>query len=279
MGRLTEKRYWESIYKSEPTIKSLYSKRKFRLFIKSVIGPKAVEFTRDHDEQILWEKLLKYLPRDSTLKALEVGSAPGLFLVKLNQVFGYRVYGLEYTPSGALLNRKVFEDNGLGAGNVIEEDFFSKQFHQTYGESFDIVISRGFIEHFSNPEKVINQHLNLLKKGGYLVISIPNLRGINYLLTLFFNKRQLSMHNLEIMKKANFVQLFQTGLETLYCDYYGFFTFNLFNVEKSKIKRILLLIFKYLQKLLNIIFKLIFRKARVQNAFTSPFLLFIGIKK
>ena len=52
---------------------------------------------------------------------------------------------------------------------------------------FDVVMSRGFIEHFDEPSSVVDRHLDLLKPGGLLVVSIPNLRGVNGLLTRFFH--------------------------------------------------------------------------------------------
>ena len=45
---------------------------------------------------------------------------------------------------------------------------------------FDIVLSYGFIEHILPPEKAIQLHLDLVKKGGYIVIQLPRFKGYNY---------------------------------------------------------------------------------------------------
>jgi 2-polyprenyl-3-methyl-5-hydroxy-6-metoxy-1,4-benzoquinol methylase len=44
------------------------------------------------------------------------------------------------------------------------------------------VISFGFIEHFDNPENVIQKHLDLLKPGGILIVGVPNFTGIHGIL-------------------------------------------------------------------------------------------------
>jgi 2-polyprenyl-3-methyl-5-hydroxy-6-metoxy-1,4-benzoquinol methylase len=41
------------------------------------------------------------------------------------------------------------------------------------------LVSWGLIEHFTDTESVISAHVNLLKPGGILIVSIPNLRGFN----------------------------------------------------------------------------------------------------
>ena len=44
---------------------------------------------------------------------------------------------------------------------------------------FDLVFSLGLIEHFSEPEHVIEAHLRYLKPGGTLMIGCPNFLGVN----------------------------------------------------------------------------------------------------
>ena len=173
------------------------------------------------------------MPGTSGLKVLEVGSAPGEHLVRLNKQYGFIPYGIEYSESGNELNREIFASNNIDPDNVIYADFFSDEVHERYKGAFDIVISRGFIEHFTDVRSVIEKHNNLLAEGGYLlIISIPNLNGVNYALGRFFHKELIPLHNLSIMRKQEFIELFDNqGLSTLFCDLLG--TFNL-DVQHQK---------------------------------------------
>lgn len=64
----------------------------------------------------------------------------------------------EYSPVGAKLNRENFKDWGLNPEHVIESDFFADDFQSAYRAQFDVVISRGFIEHFTSLQPVIDAH-------------------------------------------------------------------------------------------------------------------------
>lgn len=259
MQRLTTEEYWDSLY---DTAKAKIPEPKRFRFLRTVC----------YSERILWTNLFKkYLPKDKNLKALEVGSAPGDRLIKLHQLFGYTPYGVEYAKNGVDLNRKKFALYNIDPNNVIQADFFSDDFQQKYKAYFDIVISRGFLEHFSNPKEVIQKHTNLLKPQGTLIIMIPNFRGFNKFLQSLFCKEIITMHNLSIMKKQEFSELFEgVDLQTLYCNYLGTFNFGLFKNRKK--------ICDYLQWLLNIIFYRLFSNRGFENRFFSPYLIFIGRK-
>jgi 2-polyprenyl-3-methyl-5-hydroxy-6-metoxy-1,4-benzoquinol methylase len=71
----------------------------------------------------------------------------------------------------------VFKQNGFAADNVIHANFFSDEFIVGHRERFDVVISRGFIEHCEDAKSVIDRYGQLLNSGGYLKMSIPNVNG------------------------------------------------------------------------------------------------------
>ncbi|MBA2525103.1 MAG: hypothetical protein H0V18_04855 [Pyrinomonadaceae bacterium] len=121
--------------------------------------------------------------------------------------------------------------------------------------------------------------MNLLSEGGYLIVSIPNFRGVNYALTSIFNKELIPLHNLDIMRKAEFLKLFdRADLLRLFCDYYGTFSFYLFYTKKDSPMRFALRLSYKLQPLLNLIFRLVLRKTGAEGELVSPYLLFIGRK-
>lgn len=292
MGKLSEKEHWDSYHTYEEEgvdsdagnrgldVRQLSAKRRLVLRVKKLLGPNVLTRMSDYGDYLLWDVIFKrHLPQLKGAKVLEVGSAPGEFLVRFSQRYECVPYGVEYSEIGVQINQEVFAAHGLDPDNVIHADFFSDQFHEQYRGAFDVVISRGFIEHFSDPESVVEKHLSLLAEGGYLILSIPNFRGANYALLRLFNKRLIPLHNLDIMRKAQFANLFgREELSPLFCDYYGTFSFYLFYTEKDSPLRSALNLSRKLQPALNLMFRLALGDKGAENKLLSPALLFIGRK-
>lgn len=292
MKRLSEKEYWDSVHvqeqdsweikqpkESDSAPPSLFDRLRTRT--KSLLGDKAKGLLSGYEEHLIWNVVYeKYIPARRGAKILEVGSAPGEHLVQLNRKFGLEPYGVEYSESGVKLNREIFSANHINPDNVIYADFFSEEFQEQYRESFDLVISRGFIEHFTDVEDTIRKHLNLLAAGGRLIVVIPNLRGLNYVLGMMFHKEVIAIHNLEIMRKDVFSRLFENKrLRPLFCDYNGVFSFYLFNTKEHSPMRHVLKGCFHLQLILNAAFHLLFKDKPVESGWSSPSLIFIGDKE
>jgi cyclopropane fatty-acyl-phospholipid synthase-like methyltransferase len=203
------------------------------------------------------------LPKDAQLNALEIGSAPGLHLLMLKDKFGYAPYGIEYTEAGAQVNRRLFVQHGLDPAHVIQADLFSPMVVEQYAEHFDVVASFGFVEHFDDVRHVIKCHLDLLKDDGWLIVQIPRLTGLNYWVARLFNRDTLAMHNLSIMQKTAFQELF-TGLpvQQHVCDYVGVVKLQLCLPQVvGGWKGTLINAVKNVQMLLNIILHWLFPRA------------------
>ncbi len=212
-------------------------------------------------------------------KVLEVGSAPGNFLIQMRDVYGIDPYGVEYSPAGTEINRKNFQQAGIHPDNIINADFFSPEFQAQYHQQFDVVISRGFIEHFEDMDTVIDAHLNLLKKEGTLIITIPNLSGINYGLLSVLHKEVIGIHNLKIMKQSVFKQLFKPEkVQPLYSGFFGTFDFTVLNAKPKPLPQFLLKVGGVGQRVLNSIFRIVPGKRMLNSQYTSPYLIFIGKK-
>ena len=279
MKTLTKKEYWDSIHKRKAVEQTQHSlKGRLKILMARVLDSK---YMRAYADYLLWDVIFeKHMPRTKGAKVLEVGSAPGHNLVRLSRTFGFVPYGIEYSDSGVELNREIFVSHNINPNHVIQADFLSDEIQEQYRGYFDIVISEGFIEHFDDVEDIVEKHINLLTNGGYLIISIPNLRGANYSLQWVFNKELLPMHNTHIMEKREFLRLFdQEVLSALFCDYYGIFNFGLFISRSSSPLCFLLICCKILQLMLNVIFHLLFRTKGPESGLFSPYLLFIGVKK
>ena len=279
MKALSDKQYWDSVHSQQGSDrKEVPLRNRLKDLARKILGQRSLRYYSDY---LFWDVILpRYLPRQEGLKALEIGSAPGDMLVRLKETFGFVPYGVEYSKEGAELNRKIFSEHNIDPSNVIEADFFSENFQERYEGHFDIVLSFGFIEHFTDVEDVISRHIKVLAKGGHLVVAIPNLRGFNYFLGCVFNRKILKMHNIGIMQKKVFCGLFDSKLlEEKFCNHYGTFDFGMFNTEQDSPLRFLLGFCKMWQAVFNAVFPRLFGDKGLESGFFSPYLLFIGVKK
>ncbi|HKS42094.1 MAG TPA: class I SAM-dependent methyltransferase [Blastocatellia bacterium] len=291
MSRLSEKQYWDAVYQSrekpldtsnDGARKRQPLKSKGKIWIKNLLGKKLLGYMfYRHHSRVFWDVILKnHLPDMKGTRMLEVGCAPGTGLVTFNQRLDCVPYGIDYSEQGVEASRQAFIANNLNPDNAIHADFFSDEFHAKYKESFDMVYSGGFIEHFTDARDVVNRHVSLLAKGGYLVIIIPNLRGIYNSILKIFYKELLDIHNLNIMRKDEFAKLFDNEqLTPLLCDYYGTLTLDVVAARKNSPIRFLLNGLKKLELITNLIFHIVLRGKDINTRFTSPYLIFVGVKK
>lgn len=283
LTRLTRREHWDAVHAFEkadarktPEAEKSWARRT----MKRLVGSRFVEYMSSFDDHQIWDLLYRrHMPLPGA-SVVEIGSAPGDHLVKLSETFGLVPYGIEYSPAGVDVNRALFASRGLDPSNVLAMDFFSEECQEANRERFDVVVSRGFIEHFEEPRSVVDRHIDLLKPGGLLVVTIPNLRGVNQALTRLFHPELIPMHNLSIMSKVSFLQLFDTTrVRPLVCAYVGTFSFYLFNVkEGSRLAPLLGLCMKA-QSLLNVLFRTCLGDRGAENRFTSPQIIFMGVKR
>jgi 2-polyprenyl-3-methyl-5-hydroxy-6-metoxy-1,4-benzoquinol methylase len=285
LTNLTQKKDWEKNYTDELVLEedAEVTVNVYKQFMRGLLGPRFMDLISPYGDYLFWRVILReILPLDCTkFKVIEVGSAPGTFLVRFQRHFGSDVYGVEYTSNGVEQNRKIFKKNGINPKNVIEADFFSKEFLATNHEKYDVVISRGFIEHFTDVESVVGKHMDILCSGGLLVISIPNLHGVYGVWTRIFNPKQIPLHNLDIMKLDAFRKLYESlPIDCLHCDYIGTFNFWLFTAPpESKWACRFIQILLLIQRGLNLVFRMIFRDKGIETATFSPDLIFVGRKR
>lgn len=95
-------------------------------------------------------------------KVLEVGSGKGNFAKYLNLK---NYVGLDFSVKA----KQMALQNGILVENQSIEEY--SKLHQ---EQFDCVVSFQVLEHVKNPKEFIEAKLEALKKGGKLIIAVPN---------------------------------------------------------------------------------------------------------
>ena len=111
-----------------------------------------------------WEHeiTLKYL--SNHIKVLEVGCAQGAFIKKINELFILKdTVGLELNESA-----KKESKNWKILNQTIQN------FSKTNFEAFDLVCSYQVLEHIADVESFLSAKIKCIKKGGKLIISVPN---------------------------------------------------------------------------------------------------------
>ena len=144
-------------------------------------------------------------------------------------------------------------------------------FDLSVDQKFDVVMSAGFIEHFSDVPSVVDKHICYLKPGGTLIMSVPNLLGLNGLLQKLVDKETYDTHYLEAMCKKRLQSIVTArGLEIKYISYHSRFGVWLEDIN-NKPRWIRRLIF-----LFNLIGKYL---VRFESKIFSPYLIVVAKSK
>lgn len=248
--RLTEKQHWDDYW----------SKFELPVEIKKSEGNLLL-----NEELNIFDKYLTQKP----LSILEIGGAPGQYLVYMHKNFGYQVHCLDYSEIGCEKTKENFKLLNIPV-KVYQQDIFSENLGIP---QFDVVYSMGLIEHFDDVSQVVKKHLCLLKPGGILMLGLPNLRGINHLFLRFLAPELLRQHNLQTMKIKTW-ETFEKefGLEIIFKNYIGGFepmTF-LLREKKSFLNNLLFLKARVLNRIFHNNFKFL---RKLNSRFFSAYIL------
>jgi 2-polyprenyl-3-methyl-5-hydroxy-6-metoxy-1,4-benzoquinol methylase len=265
MSRLTGKENWDYRYTPATIEAAPGLKRHGRL---------PERFFGSYFWQRFWSTIEKNLPKKSGQMVLEIGCAPGTILHGFASRFGCIPHGVDFSEPGVDRTRENFQRWGYAPENVIHADIFDPEYQKSVAGMFDIVVSGGFVEHFTDLRAVIDAHIAPLRPGGLLVVAIPNFRGLNYVISGLTPARDLlPLHNLEIMNLKRFREVFSSQhLQILSCGYFGGFDWG---ISDTGGQTPLLKTFRLLQAGLNLLFRIV---PPPEFRWTSPYLLCVGRK-
>ncbi|MGY4535946.1 SAM-dependent methyltransferase [Mucilaginibacter sp. UYNi724] len=206
---LTDHSFWKSFWESR---KGLLFKLKPNYVFGDILG------------KLIAEKGVK--------NAIELGGFPGYYSIYLKKYQGLKTTLLDYFIHPELIN-KLLAANDLTPGDIdiVEADLFTYQPPQ----KFDMVLSFGLIEHFSDTQFIINEHLKFLKPGGTLFITLPNFKSVNGWVQKNFDKDNYDKHNINSMDLDLLRDSCKAlGLKEIEAYYHGRFTVWLENKSEQK---------------------------------------------
>ncbi len=121
------------------------------------------EFATGQD-QIWFQEIQKHLPKERTLKILDIGTGPGFFAILLARQ-GYDVTAVDYTEA-------MLEQARENAGELAKRIHFYQMDAQNLDfpdGMFDVVISRNLTWTLEKPQKAYAEWMRVLREGGRLL--------------------------------------------------------------------------------------------------------------
>lgn len=230
---------------------------------------------RAEDIHEIHRVLSRILPTGK-LELIEIGCAPGSWLVYFHKCFGYSASGIELAKRAC---EKTIENLSV---QDIPGEIFHRDFFEFEHEPYDVVFSAGFIEHFKDVELVIQRIVDFCAyRGGLVITIIPSMQGINRWISKTFRPHVAAGHfpiNRRELKEYHE----RCGLETRYCDYVGSLRIltpiakNKFSKEHPSVSAILNLPFRAWNRVVSVLTRRIGRYPKVQ--FLTESIIYIGEK-
>lgn len=129
----------------------------------------------EHENNHWWFKwrfdmitdIVESLPRDEHFRLLDAGCGTGQ-MTKLLERYGEAI-GLELAPEAIEFARK------RGVHNIVQGSITDPPFEPG---SFDLVLSLDVIEHVDNDVQILDSLFNIVKPGGYLIVTVPAFQSL-----------------------------------------------------------------------------------------------------
>ena len=244
---LTDRPFWKSFWES---------KKNLVFFIKP--------------DYVFGDLLAKIIAEKKTKTAIELGGFPGYYAAYLKKYQHLDTTLFDYFIDEGLINQ-LLAKNGLKPGDfkIIEADLFTYKPEVLY----DLVLSFGLIEHFNGTKSIIETHLQFLKTGGSLFITLPNFKGVNGWVQRKFDRSNYDKHNISSMEPQLLKEYCrQLGLKDVEAYYHGRFSVWLENrSEQGKLVRSLV-------KAIWLAGKVVTKIVPFQSRALSPYIVLKAVK-
>jgi SAM-dependent methyltransferase len=175
--------------------------------------------------------LAKLIADNGIKNAIELGGFPGYYSIYLKKYQNLDTTLFDYYVHDGLV-KELLAVNGLKDGDIhiIEADLFNYKPEKLY----DMVLSFGLIEHFSDTASIIETHLQFLNPGGVLFITLPNFTGVNGWVQRKFDIENYNKHYIDCMNPVFLADnCKKLGLKNVESYYHGKFTVWLENKSEQ----------------------------------------------
>ena len=150
-------------------------------------------------------------------RLLELGCSPGQVSAMIATQLRFRFEGVDFSDSAWLYTRNM-ETAGVRDSVLHHGDARTFQTETP----FDVVSSFGLVEHFEDPQEMLDHHDRLLRSGGLCVVELPRFKGFPWLFKWAFDRPNLRKHNTRMMVVETFEEFARRrGHEVLYLDIVG----------------------------------------------------------
>ncbi|HEY3130386.1 MAG TPA: class I SAM-dependent methyltransferase [Acidobacteriota bacterium] len=154
-------------------------------------------------KRLLIDLTLRHFPAGAMLA--DIGCAAGDLSMEL-QALGYRMTGIDFEPE------RMARAGEVAAKHELNVRFLNQDLRNvSRAEEFDGMIMGEVLEHFSQPRAILEQHLPLLKVGGKIIVTVPNMVNLRARFKVFFFG-QFADHNpqhLYYFTHRRFIEHFQ----------------------------------------------------------------------
>jgi trans-aconitate methyltransferase len=244
---LTDRSFWKAFWESK---KDLIFQIKPDYYFGSIMG------------KLIAEKKIR--------TAIELGGFPGYYATYLKKYQHLDTTLLDYFVHTDLIDQLLIK-NGLQPGdiNIIEADLFNYQPAQLY----DMVLSFGLIEHFSDTKDILRRHLPFLKPDGVLFVTLPNFKSVNGWVQRTFDRENYNKHFIESMNPQLLAKYCrELGLKEVEAYYHGRFSVWLENRAQQGA------VTKALVKTIWLAGKLFTKMVPVETKMLSPYIVLKAVK-
>ena len=205
---------------------------------------------------------------------IEIGAGASEWLPYLHNRFGFSVAGLDYSEVGCKRARDNLTRTST-PGSIYRADMFNPP--ASLIQKFDVVVSFGLIEHFSDTPTAVAACSAYAKPGGLLLTFIPNMSGLYGYVYRIYDRKVYDIHvplSLKDLMRAHR----QVGLEVFLGEHIlgipG--VIDRWRVEPALIRR---LTRKFLFQFSRLAWALEERGLGMpENAFTSPYMICVARK-
>ncbi|MFM5906961.1 MAG: class I SAM-dependent methyltransferase [Novosphingobium sp.] len=172
-------------------------------------------------------------PGDRSL--LELGCGGSAFLPYFARELGCKISGIDYSEGGINMARALCAAHDVPV-DLLQVDFFDAPTHLQ--NAFDVVVSFGVVEHFSDSPATVSAFSRFLKPGGTLITIVPNMQGLCGIGQKVLDRSVYDIHETIDVPRLRDAHR-KAGLEITRCEYFLFSNFGVINpgLKPSTIKR------------------------------------------